>query len=286
MIVSEALDDAAQALRSAGVPHPDIDAELLVRHVLGWDRAAFLARAGERIDDDTLGVLRGLVARRSRRIPLQHLVGSVEFWKREFLVSPAALIPRPETEVLVEATLARLEGRPSPLVVDVGTGTGCIALSLAADRPDALVHAVDVSADALVLARRNAQRLGLDGRVAFHLGDLLEPVLGLAGRIDVIASNPPYVDATEIDELAPEVRDHDPLIALLPPDGDRYSVYRRLAPRAARLLKPGGALLFEVGRHMAEEVSRACVSAGMPVEAITPDLQGVPRVVIARRGGD
>ena len=286
MLVRDALDEAAGSLRAAGVAQPDQDAELLVRHALGWDRAAFLARVGERIDDDTLAALRGLVAQRSRRIPLQHLVGSVEFWKREFLVSPAALIPRPETELLVETALLRLAATPAPRVVDVGTGTGCIALSIAADRPDAEVHAVDVSREALGLARQNAQRLGLERRVAFHLGDLLQPVLGFAGRVDLLASNPPYVDATEIQGLAPEVRDHEPRIALVPKGGDRYSIYRRLAPAAAMLLRPRGLLLLEIGQHMAEEVGRACDAAGMRVEAITRDLQGVPRVMTARRSSE
>lgn len=286
MLVSDALDEAAGSLRAAGVAQPDQDAELLVRHVLSWDRAALLSGTRQALDGAALFRLRSLLAERGRRVPLQHILGAVCFWRREFLVSPAALIPRPETELLVETALLRLAATPAPLVVDVGTGTGCIALSIAADRPDAEVHAIDVSREALGLARRNAQRLGLDGRVAFHLGDLLEPVLGLAGRVDLIASNPPYVDATEIQGLAPEVRDHEPRIALVPKGGDRYSTYRRLAPAAAALLKPRGLLLLEIGQHMAEGVGRACDAAGMRVEAITRDLQGVPRVVTARRSSE
>lgn len=281
MTVSEALHDAARALRAAGVPDAVHDAELLLRHALGWDAAALVARAREGLDGSALQRLRALVAERSRRVPLQHLVGSVEFWRREFLVSPAALIPRPETELLVETALEQLTGRRSPVVVDVGTGTGCVALSIAADRPDAQVHAVEVSPEAVALARDNARRLGLAERVAFHQGDLLAPVADLAGRVHLVVSNPPYLDATEIEQLAPEVRDHEPRLALLPPDGDRYSIYRRLAPQAARLLKPDGGLLLEIGLGMDASVRLICEAAGLRVERAAPDLQEIPRVLIA-----
>jgi len=281
--VSEARHDAARALQAAGVPHPDQDAERLLRHVLGWDRATLEARAKQAVDEAVLHQLRSLVADRSRRVPLQHLVGSVEFWRREFLVSPAALIPRPETELLLESALELLEGWASPVVVDVGTGSGCIALSIAADRPDADVHAVDVSSEALELAQQNARRLGVAGRVSFHLGDLLEPIARLAVHGDVVVSNPPYLDESEIDALAPEVRDHDPRLALLPPDGDRYSIYRRLAPQARGVLRPGGALLLEIGPGMEDEVRGICRTAGLDVIRVLPDLQSIPRVVVARK---
>lgn len=283
MLVKQALSEAARSLRAKGVSLPDQDAELLLRHVLGWDRAALLARAKESVDDLALGRLRSLVAQRGRRVPLQHIVGSVEFWRREFLVSPAALIPRPETEILVAAALARLRATRAPLVVDVGTGSGCIALSIAADRADAKLHAVDVSPEALALARENARRLGVFERVEFHEGKLLAPVETLAGRVDLVASNPPYLEAKEIDLLEPEVRDYEPRVALLSQDGDRYSVYRRLAPAAARVLKPGGLLVLEIGQGMDAEVVRACAAGGMDVEEVAPDLQGIPRVVVARR---
>lgn len=283
MSITELLVDAAGALRAAGVPDPDRDAELLLRNVLGWDRATLVARARETMAVAALPSFQRLVAERARRVPLQHLVGAVEFWRREFLVSSAALIPRPETELLVEHALLALAARPSPIVVDVGTGTGCIALSIAADRQDAEVHAIDLSDEALTLARENARRLGIAERVRFHRGDLLEPVAGLAGRIDVIASNPPYLDASEMDTLAPEVRDHEPRLALLPPDGDRYSIYRRLAPQARELLRGGGLLLLEIGLGMEREVRALCEAAGLDVERVLPDLQDIPRVVCARR---
>jgi release factor glutamine methyltransferase len=281
--VAEALREAAAALGAAGVAAPEADSELLLRHVLDWDRAALLTRGTEFIDDGAARRFSALVSERGRRVPLQYLLGSVEFWRREFKVSPAALIPRPETEVLVEAALRRISGIASPLVVDVGTGTGCIALSLAGDRGDAVVHAVELSREALVLARENANRLGLAERVRFHEGDLLDPVAGLAGRVDLVCSNPPYLDAAELPGLAPEVRDNEPRTALLPPDGDRYSIYRRLAPAAARLLRSGGSLLLEIGLGMERSVREICEGAGLLARETLPDLQSIPRVVVAAR---
>jgi release factor glutamine methyltransferase len=283
--VSESLADAARALSAAGVPDPERDAERLLRHALGWDAATLLARSRDQLHADALGRFARLVAERGRRVPLQHIIGAVEFWRREFLVSPAALIPRPETELLVEHALRALAGQPSPVVVDVGTGSGCIALSLAAERPDAQVHALDVSSAALALALENARRLGVADRVEFRQGDLLAPLAEFAGRVDLIASNPPYLDASEMPRLAPEVRGHEPQVALLPPDGDRYSVYRRLAPQARKLLRDGGSLLLEIGLGMEREVRAIGEGAGLAVEDVLPDLQGIPRLVIMAAGG-
>jgi release factor glutamine methyltransferase len=145
------------------------------------------------------------------------------------------------------------------------------------------VHAIDISQRALELARQNAQLVGVASRVRFHQGDLLDPVAALRERIDLIAANPPYVSAEEHLTLEPEVRDHEPRLALVPPDGDRFGVYRRLVPQAAAALATGGALLLEVGLGMADEVSRLCRGAALGVERVVPDLQQIPRVVVARR---
>ena len=198
------------------------------------------------------------------------------------MVTPDVLIPRPETEILVETALGLLLGVARPVIVDVGTGSGCIALSLAAERPDAVVRATDVSAAALAVARENARRLGLEDRVAFHEGDLLEPVSAESGGVDLVVSNPPYVDAGDRDSLAPEVRDHEPAISLFAP-GDALSVYRRLAIAAAQVLRPGGWLVVEVGAGQAEAVRAIFEGAGLRVGATIPDLQAIPRVVTARR---
>jgi release factor glutamine methyltransferase len=197
-------------------------------------------------------------------------------------VGPGALIPRSETELLVEAALAELGGKRRPRIADVGTGSGCIALALASVRGDAQVHATDTSETALSLARRNAARLGLQERVRFHPGDLLAPLCALGEPIDLVVSNPPYVDPAEIDDLAPEVRDHEPRVALVAPDGP-YGPYRRLVREAHPLLVPGGGLLVEIGQGMSAGVVRLMEAGGFRVVRVVPDLQSIPRVVVGRR---
>jgi release factor glutamine methyltransferase len=277
----EALTRATKRLAAADVPAPALDAELLLRHVTGWDRAALLAEPGAELPEAAAARFLALVEERARRRPLQHLTGHQAFWRHDFLVTRAVLIPRPETEVLVEAALELLPGTGGPVVVDVGTGCGCIALSLADERPDAEIHATDISRAALDVAEDNARRLGCAPRVRFHLGDLLDPVADLAGRVDMVVCNPPYVSAADAAALAPEVRDHEPPLALFPP-GDAYTVYRRLVPQAARTLRRGGCLLLEIGQGMSDGVVGVCSGAGFRVERVLPDLQSIPRVVVAR----
>ena len=281
MTVSQALREAEHRLRDAGVPEPALDAELLLRHVLGWDRAAVIARGADNVPTAAEQRLFAAVDERAARRPLQHVTGTQAFWRHEFLVTPDVLVPRPETEMLVEAALELMRGLEAPVVVDVGTGSGCIALSIAAERPDAAVHGVDVSAAALAVARENARRLGQAG-VELHEGDLLEPVAHLGGRVDIVVSNPPYVDPGEFPSLAPEVRDHEPRRALLAPDGP-YGIYRRLAEASCRLLRPGGHLLAEVGRGMAATVAESFRAAGLAGIQTRPDLAGIPRVVSGHR---
>jgi len=281
--VADALRDATRALKAAGVRDPELDAELLLRHVLGWDRARLLAYPETPLEGAAHDRYLALVAERASRRPIQHLLGTAHFWRHEFLVTPDVLIPRPETELLVETSLELLKGVERPVVVDVGAGSGCIALSLAAERPDAFVHATDISEEALAVARENTRRLGLADRVTFHLGDLLAPVAHLAGRIDLVVSNPPYVDASEVEGLEPEVRDHDPRLALVPPSGDRYATYRQLAPQAAVAIRPAGWLLLEMGAGMAPELVRLLVAAGLEPAPPAADLAAVPRVLSARR---
>jgi release factor glutamine methyltransferase len=280
--ILESLAAATAALAKAGVAHAPLDAEALLRHVTGRDRAALLADPRQSLDAGQESRFLALVEERTHRRPLQHLLGTQAFWRHDFRVTPDVLIPRPETEVLVEAAIERLRPLDQPTIVDVGTGSGCIALSLAAELPLAVVHGVDVSAAALSVARDNGERLGLSQRVAWRQGDLLAPVQDLAGRISMVASNPPYVDPADAPSLAPEVRDHEPALALFPP-GDAYTIYRRLIPDAARVLSPRGWLLLEVGQHMSERVSALCTDAGFELQAVLPDLQSIPRVVVARR---
>jgi release factor glutamine methyltransferase len=280
LTVDEILRRAAERLAAAAVPDAAWQAELLLRHATGWDRAALLSRGREALPPPAESRFDALVAERASRRPLQHLTGTQAFWRHEFLVTPATLIPRPETEVLVEAALERLRGRSGPAVVDVGTGSGCIALSLAAERPDAAVHGTDVSAAALEVAAENARRLRLRERVRFHHGDLLAPLAGTGRILDLVVSNPPYVDPAELPSLQPEVRDHEPRQALLAPDAP-YGIYRRLAADAAPLLRPGACLAVEVGRGMAAEVAGIFAANGYETLEIRRDLQGIERVVIA-----
>ena len=278
--VAALLGSASRRLAEAGIDSADLDAELLLRFVLGWDRARVVSSALKPVPGDAEARFEALVAERAKRRPLQHLTGTQAFWHHEFLVTPAVLIPRPETELIVEESLRRVRGTHQPVVVDVGTGSGCIALSLAAELRDAEIHAIDISPAALAVARENARRLGLAERVSFHEGDLLAPVAHEEGRFDLVACNPPYVDPA--DELPPEVRDHDPAVALFPP-GDSLSVYARLAPQALRALKLGGWLVVEVGAGMSALVSGLLAGNGFAVDAVVHDLQGIPRTVVARR---
>jgi release factor glutamine methyltransferase len=282
MTVAELLAEAARELKDRGVAAPEWDAERLLRHVLGWERAALVASPGAPVAGDPERAFRALVAERARRVPLQHLVGSQAFWKHEFKVTREVLIPRPETELLVETALELLRVVERPVVVDVGTGSGCIALSLACERPDADVHATDVSEPALGVARENARRLGLGERVAFHLGQLLEPLSGLEGQVDLVVSNPPYVDPSERETLAPEVRDHEPGLALFPP-GDVLSIYRRLLPEAFERLRPGGWLLVEIAPALAGAVAGLFAGAGFEELQVANDLAGRARLVRGRR---
>jgi release factor glutamine methyltransferase len=283
MTAAALLADAAATLAAAGVEAPEWDAERLLRHVLGWDRAALFANPGHVVPEPEAERFRALVRRRASREPLQYVVGTQAFWKHEFLVTPAVLIPRPETEMLVETGLELLKGVERPLVVDVGTGSGCIALSIAAERPDAFVHATDISGEALDVARENARRLGMEGRVTFHHGQLLEPLSGLEGHVHLILSNPPYVDPGDRMALAPEVREHEPAEALFP-SGDTLAVYRRLVPASAAVLRAGGALAVEISPFVLEGVRRLLRESGFADARVREDLAGLARVVFGRVG--
>jgi release factor glutamine methyltransferase len=250
--------------------------------VLGWERADVIARASEPVPGAAAALFEAAVEQRARRRPLQHLTGHQAFWKHDFIVTPDVLIPRPETELLVETALELIRDRPYPVIVDVGTGSGCIALSLAAERPDARVHAIDLSPAALLVARGTASRLRLDGRVTFHEGDLLEPMAAGAGTIDLVVSNPPYVSEEEWALLEPEVRDHDPRPALVPAEGVR-TLYDRLLSHAAAALKPGGHVVVEIGARDDGQTMRAMARAGLAGIEQRADLQGIPRIVVGRR---
>ncbi|HUX68412.1 MAG TPA: peptide chain release factor N(5)-glutamine methyltransferase [Terriglobales bacterium] len=269
------LVQAAAALERAGVAEPRLTAAVLLAHRLGRDRAYLYAHSEAELPAEEQAAWERLIARRAAGAPLQYLTGEQEFYGRRFQVSPAVLIPRPETELVVEAALERLPPDAPARIVDVGTGSGCIAVTLALERPQAEVVATDRSSAALAVARANAAALG--ARVAFVETDLLA---GLAGPFDLIVSNPPYVAEAELATLQPEVREHEPRAALVAgPLGTE--IYARLIPQAQAALRPGGWLVLELGYESAAAV-RELLGAGWGEVETRRDLQGWERVLVAQ----
>ncbi len=281
--VGAVADEAAARLERAGVPAARHDAERLLAHLLGTDRGGVVARRPDPLEPALARRFRELVERRARREPLQHLTRRCEFYGLELAVDRRALVPRPETEGLVDAVLAAAPP-DGARVADLGTGGGCIAIALAATRSDLALVAVDRSEDALSLARANLREQGLDDRIELHAGDFARLPRAWDGTFDVVVSNPPYVSEAEWRRTAPEVREHDPRDALVPgPTG--LEAYRALAPAARRLLRPGGLLVLELGFGQEPDVRLLVERAGFDSLAVHPDLRGVPRVLTGRAGG-
>lgn len=267
-------------LAKKGVESPRLEAQLLLGHVLGCARIELVARSDEEPAEGERARFKELIRRRVAGWPAAYLVGQREFYLLPFEVTPAVLIPRPDTEALVLEALNRLKGRPAARVLDLGTGSGCIAVSVAHRCKGAAVTAVDVSPDALAVARRNAERHSVADRVAFLAGDLFAP-LPAGAAFDLIVSNPPYVTPGELAGLAPEVRDHEPRVAL---DGgpDGLAFYRRIAAEAGRWLARGGAVLVEVG--WTQEPAVRAIFAEQPELIVGPSVKdrgGHARVVTA-----
>ena len=245
---------------------------------LGVDRAYLFAHPERELTPEESARYDAAVAERARGVPAQYITGHQEFWGLDFIVSPAVLIPRPETEHLIEAVLPLARGINSPRMVDVGTGSGCIAITLASELPGALIEATDESTAALEIARANAARLGIAERMAFREADLLGEVP--PESYDFVVSNPPYVGESEEDEVQLEVRKFEPRSAVFAGHGG-LEVIERLVPQAWTALKPGGWLLMEISGTIANGV-RQLLSEWAQIE-ITPDLQGISRVAKARR---
>ena len=265
-----AVHDVERELREAGVPSPRVDSEHLVAHVLGLTRSG-LYSSDRLLSEGDRTRLGELVTRRRAREPLAYILGEWGFRRLMLNVDARALVPRPETEVVVERCLARLEGLSEPRILDVGTGSGAIALALADEVPAARVVAVDLSEDALALALENLARADVDGRVELRRGDLLA---GVAGPFDLVVSNPPYVPAAEYGSLQPEIRLYEPYGAVV---GDR--VWEQVAREARRALAPGAWLVLECGDGQAAEVSAGLTALGYEDVLVTPDLAGRDRVV-------
>jgi release factor glutamine methyltransferase len=283
--LQELVREGAGYLEAREVPSPRFDAQVLLAHALGISRSDLLQRSGETAPEGVSGHYRERLRRRGERVPLQHLTGVQEFWSLEFEVSPAALIPRPETELLVEEALRQGAG-PSARIADIGTGSGNIAVALARELPAARIVATDTSAQALELARRNAQRHGVAGRIQFLQGDLAEPLSRSVQResLDLLLSNPPYISTEELAALQPEVREYEPKEALTPSGGDGLALYPALLEAAAWFLRPGGAVILELPAGGADRIP-ALMAGRDSLELLTvrADYSGILRVMVARR---
>ena len=282
MKIHEAIDLASEALENSGVPSARLDAERLLASELGKDRSYLLAHFQDSVPEPSAERFFARITERRRGKPLQYLLGWQEFHSLEFEVTPAVLIPRPETELLVDAAVQRFsEGEP--ILVDVGTGSGCIAVATAVALPRARMIATDLSEDALAVARRNAFRHHVSDRIQFLPGDLLLPLnaLNMEENLDCVLSNPPYVAERDLSALQREVRDWEPRLALV--GGlSGLELYRRLLPQALRFLKPGGTLIMEIGYNMQAEITRL-FDAAWNLEGIQDDFSGIPRIVVAQR---
>lgn len=283
------VDAATATLDEGGVPTPRIDALLLAAHALGCDRGEVERRMllGSAVEDDVATRLEVLVAERADRVPLQHLTGRAPFRRLELHVGPGVFVPRPETEQAVDHVLAALDGVDAPVVVDLCTGSGALALAVADEAPRAEVVAVELSDLALAWAGRNVEATGLPVRLvaADATADpaWVPDLADLAGRVDVVVSNPPYVP-TGMVPVEPEVADHDPSIALYGGSEDGLVIPLAVAASAARLLRPGGLLVMEHAEGQGEALPRALAATGAWTEvADHEDLTGRPRTTTARR---
>ena len=252
------------------------DAELLLLHVTGLTRAELMTHPNRELSESQMSAYRAAIARRARNEPVQYITGTQEFYGRSFAVTPAVLIPRPETEHLVESALAL---HPAPKrILDIGTGSGILAITLALELPNAIVIATDTSAEALAVARQNAAALGAIDRIHFVESDLFAALAD--ERFDCIVANPPYVATDEV--LEPQVRDYEPVTALYAGE-DGLALYRRLIPQAFEHLEPGGHLLLEIGHGQRDAVAGLLRAGSFEGIRFIDDLQGIPRVTSARK---
>ena len=287
LTIAEALNEAARVLREAGAAEARREAGSLLAHVLERDRAYLFTHDDEGLGAGKLAAFLRLVERRAAGEPFQYVTGRQEFYGLDFEVTPDVLIPRPETELLVEAALEVLRGQDAPLVCDVGTGSGCIPVALLHERADARAVALDISPAALNVARRNAERHNVSERFETLVSDCFDALRegGQQGRtFPLIVSNPPYVAERDLEGLQREVREHEPRVALTP-GGDGLSVIRRLVTEAPDFLTPRGHLLFEIGFNQHEQVAALINPRVWTLLDIQHDLQGIPRIVALRRKG-
>jgi release factor glutamine methyltransferase len=271
----------ADKFRLAGIDSAEADARLLMAHALGVDRAELIANGERALTVEQAEAIDALAARRLKREPVARIFGHKEFWSLSLQIGPAVLVPRPETETVVEAALNAFARDARPMaqlhILDIGTGSGALLLALLSELPNAVGTATDISAAALDVARANAECSGVAGRCTFIACDI---AAGVPGPFDLIVSNPPYVVHGEIASLPPEVRDYDPAPAL---DGgaDGLDGYRAIAAQARGLLAPGGKLIVELGAGQEGAVRALFTKAGLAAAAVLNDLAGIPRALTA-----
>lgn len=281
--VARALAEGAGLLRSGGVEDSRREAGTLLADLLGRDRAYLFAHSDDALAPRLLASFRERVARRAAGEPAQYITGRQEFYRLDFEVTPAVLIPRPETELLVETALEimRDDDDHAPLVCDVGTGSGCVVVSLLHERADARAVALDISPDALAVAARNGARNGVSARLELLVSDCFDALAPGARQFSLVVSNPPYVAEADLAGLQREVRDHEPRLALTP-GGDGLSVIRRLLADAPRHLRPRGHFAFEIGFGQHEAVRALVDPRVWTTLGVRPDLQGIARTVVLR----
>lgn len=283
MTIAEALKEASANLRAESVHNDLLDAQTLLAHALNCDRTHLIVHFNQQLTDEQQNSYQALIARRATGEPLQYITGQQEFFGLPFIVTPAVLIPRPETEILVEEVirLAQLHHWTNPVIVDAGTGSGCIAVTLARELAGAQVIATDISTEALAVARRNAELNGVADRIHFLHSDWLD-ALPAETVADFIVSNPPYVAVQEMPTLQREVREWEPALALTD-QSDGLTCYRRLLADVPARLKTGGYFLCELGHTQSEAVSVLADQAVWAEPQLLDDLQGIARTLVLQR---
>jgi len=284
--IIEAINNAANLLSTAGITNARFDAEVLLAHFIRKDRAWLITHRDDTLNDEDRRDFDEAIQRRTRRKPLQYIIGNQEFWGLEFRVTPDVLIPRPETEFIIEATLAIMQKRNQPArIIDLCTGSGCIAVSLAKELTSAHVIATDASKKALAVARENARNHGVTDRIRYLEGDLFEPLeeLDIRGQIDIIVTNPPYVRSGDLTALQPEVRDHEPALALFA-GSEGTEIAAKIISNAPEYLKKNGALIMEMGLGQAEALKLMFEATNEYAKPeILKDLAGIDRVIVAKK---
>ena len=282
MTIREAQAWASSFLTKENIEQPQLESEVFIRSLFEWERSQLFVHWNDPISAEQLVQLQHWLTRRANHEPIHYIIGTQDFYGRTFQVNQNVLIPRPETELLVEAVLEQAKSywgdRPLS-VVDIGTGSGAISVTLALESPNWTIHTVDISEKAIEVAKENAKRLG--AKVHFHQGSVLDPLIEKGIQVDLIVSNPPYIPSKDVQELMPDVRNYEPHLAL---DGgeDGLDFYREIIKQSKNVLKPKGIIAFEIGIDQSDAIQNLFKESGANNYKVIPDFQGIPRIAIAR----